>query len=146
MTSSYYKTIDQYLYCRSAVKFLRGYSIIQCLNILSKTIWSLLIRPVLRQVTCASTNLFPSSTKYTNHLMMMATKYGVYFLIYRKHLTNYGTKVFATNYDKTVYSVSILTDFLDNRTQRVNLNGQYSSWAKLKLELPKVQFLGCYCF
>ena len=42
--------------------------------------------------------------------------------------------------------LNILTDFLDNRTQSVNLNGQYSSWAKLKLELPKVQFLGCYCF
>ena len=42
--------------------------------------------------------------------------------------------------------LNILTDFLDSRTQRVNLNGQYSSWAKLKLELPKVQFLGCYCF
>ena len=42
--------------------------------------------------------------------------------------------------------LNILTDFLDNRTQSVNLNGQYSSWAKLKLELPMVQFLGCYCF
>ena len=43
-----------------------------------------------------TTNLFPSLTKYTNHLMM-ATKCGVYFLIYRKHLTKYGTKFFTTN-------------------------------------------------
>ena len=27
MTSSYYKIIDRYLYCQSAVKFCRGYSI-----------------------------------------------------------------------------------------------------------------------
>ena len=42
--------------------------------------------------------------------------------------------------------LNTLTDFLDNRSQRVILNGQYSSWAKLKLELPKVQFSGRYCF
>ena len=41
--------------------------------------------------------------------MMIATKYGVYFLIYRKHLTNYDTMVFTTNYDKTVYPVSFET-------------------------------------
>ena len=38
MTSSYLKTIDQYLCCRSAVKFWRGYSLIQCLNFSSKII------------------------------------------------------------------------------------------------------------
>ena len=42
--------------------------------------------------------------------------------------------------------LNTLTDFLDSRSQRVILNGQYFSWAKLKLELPKVQFSGCYCF
>ena len=30
------KTIDQYLYCQSVVKFLRGYSITQCLSFSSK--------------------------------------------------------------------------------------------------------------
>ena len=59
-------------------KFWRGYSVTECLNFLSKIIWSLLISLVLRQVTRASTNLFPSLTKYINHLMM-ARKYGVYF-------------------------------------------------------------------
>ena len=54
-----------------------------------------LISPVLKQVTCALFKVFPSLTKYTNHLME-ATKYGVHFLIYRKHLTKYGTKVFTT--------------------------------------------------
>ena len=39
--------------------------------------------------------------------------------------------------------LNILTDFLDNRTQRIILNGHYLS---LKLEFPKVQFLGRYCF
>ena len=42
--------------------------------------------------------------------------------------------------------LNILTDFLDNRTQRVILNGQYSSWAKVEAGVPKVQFLGRYCF
>ena len=54
---------------------------------------------------CASTNLVPSLTKYANHLMM-ATKYRVYILIYRNHLTKYGTKVFTTDQDKTVYPVN----------------------------------------
>ena len=52
--------------------------------------------PVLRQVTRASINLFPSLTKYANHLMT-ATKCGLHFLIYRRHLAKYGTKVVTTN-------------------------------------------------
>ena len=35
-----------------------------------------------------------------------------------------------------------LTDFLDNRTQRVILNGQYSSWAKAQAGVPQVSILG----
>ena len=33
--------------------------------------------------------------------------------------------------------LNILTDFLDNRTQRVILNGQYSSWAKVEAGVPQ---------
>ena len=36
--------------------------------------------------------------------------------------------------------LNTLTDFLDNRTQRV-INGQYSLWAKVEAGVPKVQFL-----
>ena len=60
---------------------LERYSITQCLRFSSKITWSLLTSLVLRQVTCASTNLFTSVIKYTNHLMM-PTKYRVYLLIY----------------------------------------------------------------
>ena len=83
---SYQKTIDQDLW--------RGYSITQCFNFSSKITSSLIVRRVLKQMNCASTNLFPLLTKYVNHLMM-TTEYGMYFLIYRNHLTNYGTKVFT---------------------------------------------------
>ena len=124
--TSYLKTIDQYLYCHSAVKFWRGYSITQCLNFSSRITWSLLISPVLRQVTLASTNLFPSLTKYTNHLMM-TTKYEVYFLIYQKHLTEYGQSMAPRQNGISAELLTTLTYFLDNRTQRVVLNGQYSS-------------------
>ena len=41
--------------------------------------------------------------------------------------------------------LTILTDFLDNRIQMIILTGQYSL-PILKLEFPKVQFLGHHCF
>ena len=42
--------------------------------------------------------------------------------------------------------LNILTNFLDNRTQRVILNGNIPHGLRLKLEFPMVQFLGRYCF
>ena len=38
--------------------------------------------------------------------------------------------------------LNTLTDFLDNRTQRVILNGQYSSWAKVEAGVPQDSILG----
>ena len=38
--------------------------------------------------------------------------------------------------------LNILTDFLDNRTQRVILNGQYSSWAKAEAGVLQGSILG----
>ena len=38
--------------------------------------------------------------------------------------------------------LNTLTDFLDNRTQRVILNGQYSSWAKVEAGVPQGSILG----
>ena len=38
--------------------------------------------------------------------------------------------------------LNILTDFLDNRTQRVILNGQYSSWTKVEAGVPQGSILG----
>ena len=37
--------------------------------------------------------------------------------------------------------LNVLTDFLGNRTQRVILNGQYSSWAKVEAEVPQGSIL-----
>ena len=42
--------------------------------------------------------------------------------------------------------LNILTDFLDNRTQRVILNGQYSSWAKVEAGVPQSSILGWLLF
>ena len=42
--------------------------------------------------------------------------------------------------------LNILADFLDNRTQRVILNGNIPHGLRQKLEFPKIQFLGRYCF
>ena len=42
--------------------------------------------------------------------------------------------------------LNILTDFLVNRTQRVILNSQYSSRAKVEAGVPQGSILGCYCF
>ena len=93
-------------------------------------------------------NQLISITHETNHLMM-ATKYGVYFFIYQKHLTKYGTKVFHYKLRQNGISgelSNILTDFLDNRTQRVILNGQYSSWAKVEAVFPQGSILGPLLF
>ena len=42
--------------------------------------------------------------------------------------------------------LNILTDFLDNRTQRVILNGQYSLWAKVEAGVPQGSILGLLLF
>ena len=78
---------------------------------------------VLRQVTREWTNLFPSLRKYANHLMM-AMKYQVYLLIYWKHLTKYSTKVVKLRQNcLSSKLLHTLTDFLNNKTWRVIING-----------------------
>ena len=42
--------------------------------------------------------------------------------------------------------LNILTDFLDNRTRRVILNGQFSSWAKVEAGVPQGSILGSLLF
>ena len=42
--------------------------------------------------------------------------------------------------------LNTLTDFLDNRTQTVILNGQYSSWAKVEAGVPEGSILGQLLF
>ena len=79
----------------------------------------------------------------------MATKSEVNFLIYRKHLTKYSTKAFTTNSRQNGISgelLNTLTDFLDSRTQRVILNGQYSIWAKVETGVPQGSILGPLLF
>ena len=39
-----------------------------------------------------------------------------------------------------------MTDFLDNRTQRVILNGQYTSWANVEAGVPQGSILGPLLF
>ena len=39
-----------------------------------------------------------------------------------------------------------MTDFLDNRTQTVILNGQYSSWAKVEAGVPEGSMLAQLLF
>ena len=42
--------------------------------------------------------------------------------------------------------ISGISDFLDNRNQRVILNGQYCSWAKAEAGVPQGSFLGPLLF
>ena len=42
--------------------------------------------------------------------------------------------------------LNILTDFLDNRTRRVILNGQFSSWAKFEAGVPQGSIFGSLLF
>ena len=41
----------------------------------------------------------------------------------------------------SVKLLTTLTDFLDNRAQRVILNGQYSLWNKVETEVPQGSIL-----
>ena len=73
----------------------------------------------------------------------------MYFLIYQKHWTKYGSKVFTTKLRQNGLSdelLNILTDSLDSRTQRLILSGQYSSWVKVEAEVPKDSILGLLLF
>ena len=42
--------------------------------------------------------------------------------------------------------LTLLTDFLSNRKQRVVLNRQHSSWADIKAGVPQVSILGPLLF
>ena len=42
--------------------------------------------------------------------------------------------------------LNTLTDFLDNKTRRVMLNGQYFSWAEVEAEVPQGSILGPLLF
>ena len=67
---------------------------------------------------------------------MMATKLAVYFLIYRKHLTN----------SISGELLNTVTNFLNNKTRRAILNGHYSSWAKFEAGVSQGSILGPLLF
>ena len=58
-----------------------------------------------------------------------------YSLIYPKLLTKYGMMACCE-------MINILEDFLNDRKQRVVLNGQFTSWADLQAGVPQGSILG----
>ena len=88
---------------------------------------------------------------------MTAAKYGVYLLIHRKHFFNFVSKIFDKVWHQGLHYklrqnsifdelLNTLTDFLDNRTLRVILNGQYSSWTKVEAGIPQSSIFGPLLF
>ena len=71
---------------------------------------------------------------------MMATKHGVVSLDISKAFDKVWRQSLHYNLRQNGISggpFKTLTDFLDNRTQRVILNGQYSFWAKVEAGVPQ---------
>ena len=146
--NSYWKTINQYLYCQSAVKFWKGYSVTLVFEFFFQ---NNLINP--------SQSGFKTSDLCINQLISITLK------IYRLFNDGYEvqgafldiSKAFDKGWHQGLHYklrqnglsgefLNNLTDFWDSRTQRVILNRQYPSWAKVEAGAPQGSVLGPLLF
>ena len=82
-------------------------------------------------------------------LYMKVMQFEVYFLIYRKCLIRYGTKVFFLKLKQNGISDKLFKyfrRFLRNRKQRVVFNGQTSNWENTYAGVPQGSILGPLLF
>ena len=82
-------------------------------------------------------------------LYMKVMKFEVYFLIHRKCLIRYGTKVFFLKLKQNGISDKLFKyfrRFLRNRKQRVVFNGQASNWENTYAGVPQGSILGPLLF
>ena len=102
--------------------------------------------PLISQVsnlqTPALTSLYKLLTKYTNFLMW-ATKFEVFVdisIAFDK--VRHKDLIFKLKQNGiSVKLLNSINDFLKNRRQRVDLNGQFSSWADVNAGVPQGSIL-----
>ena len=92
--------------------------------------------------TPALTSLYKLLTKYTNFLMW-ATKFEVFVdisIAFDK--VRHKDLIFKLKQNGiSVKLLNSINDFLKNRRQRVDLNGQFSSWADVNAGVPQGSIL-----
>ena len=74
----------------------------------------------------------------------MLLKFGVSSLTYRKLLTNFDIKVLFISQDKIGVAGNLLNtleNFLEDRKEKVALNGQNSPWVNVEAGVPKGSIL-----
>ena len=108
----------------------------------SKITWSILMSLVLRHLTRASINLFPS-LKNIQMIWWWQWRTGVFIDISKAFdkVWHQGLHYKLRQNNMSVKLLTTLTYFLDNRAQRVILNGQYSLWNKVETRVPQGSIL-----